>query len=163
MVHILFHFLIYLFWLYSACPLSQKVIGEICNYYYSITKFFPSGHTHGICKFRGQGLNPSHICNLCHSCHNAGSFNTFYQAGDWTCSSTETDATAVRFSTHCTTVGTAYYWLNYISDVAFSHWDTGTDCSEALNPSLSSFTDFFCVYLPTWMVPHKALWCYIIF
>ena len=31
------------------------------------------GHTHGIWKFLGQGLNLSHSVKLCHSCGNAGS------------------------------------------------------------------------------------------
>lgn len=26
-----------------------------------------------------------------------------------------------------------YYWISYTSDVAFSHWDTFKDCSNALN------------------------------
>ena len=32
-------------------------------------------HTHGICKFLGQGSNPSHSCDLHHSCGNTGPFN----------------------------------------------------------------------------------------
>ena len=39
-------------------------------------------------------------------CSNARSFNPLYQAGDWTCASSVTGATAVRFLTHCTTTGT---------------------------------------------------------
>ena len=35
--------------------------------------FFFYGHTHSIWKFLDQGLNPSHSCDLCHSCSNAGS------------------------------------------------------------------------------------------
>ena len=30
-------------------------------------------HAHGIWKFLGQGLNPSHSCKLCHSSGNTGS------------------------------------------------------------------------------------------
>ena len=37
------------------------------------THFSFLGPTRGIWKFSGQGLNPSHSCNLCHSCSNAGS------------------------------------------------------------------------------------------
>ena len=33
------------------------------------------GCTHSIWKFLDQGLNRSCSCNLCHSCHNNGSFN----------------------------------------------------------------------------------------
>ena len=40
------------------------------------------GHTPGIWKFLGQGLNPNHSCNPCHSCGNAGSFNPLHLAGD---------------------------------------------------------------------------------
>ena len=35
--------------------------------------FFFVGHTQGIWKFSGQGLNTSHICDPCHRCSNTGS------------------------------------------------------------------------------------------
>ena len=47
--------------------------------------FFFNGHTHGVWKFLGQGLNPSHSCELGHSCGDDGSFNLL--AGDRTCTS----------------------------------------------------------------------------
>ena len=36
----------------------------------------------------------------------AQSFNPLHWARDWTCTSTVTQAAAVKFLTHCTTVGT---------------------------------------------------------
>ena len=56
--------------------------------------------------FLGQGLNLSHNCDLRCSCSNSRSFNLLYWAGDQTLVSVVTQATAVRFLTHCTTVGT---------------------------------------------------------
>ena len=55
-----------------------------------------------IWKFLGQGLNPSHSYDLCHSCGNARSFNPLCQTGDGTWTSAATWATAVRSWTHCT-------------------------------------------------------------
>ena len=60
----------------------------------------------GTWKFLGQGLNLSHNCDPSHSCSNAGSFNPLHQVRDQTYTSTVTWAAAVRFLTHCTTVGT---------------------------------------------------------
>ena len=54
----------------------------------------------------GQGLNPSHSCNLCHSCGNAGCFNLLGGAGDWTYASAATWATAVKFLTEGAIAGT---------------------------------------------------------
>ena len=71
--------------------------------------FFLNGRTHNIRKFLGQGLNPSCSCNLCHSGSNAGYFNPLYLAGDGTHASAVTWATAVRFLTHCATVGTFHH------------------------------------------------------
>ena len=62
--------------------------------------------TRDMWKFLGEGLNPSHSCKLCHSCGNNGSFNPLCRAGDWTCVSAATWASAVGFLTYCTTVGT---------------------------------------------------------
>ena len=42
-------------------------------------------------------MNPKWRCDPGSSCGNAGSFNSLCQAGDWTCTSTATWATAVRF------------------------------------------------------------------
>ena len=61
---------------------------------------FFNGHNGGIWKLLGQRLNPSH------SCCNTGSFNPLHQARDQTCASIVTQASAVGFLTHCTTVGT---------------------------------------------------------
>ena len=43
---------------------------------------------------------------LCHSCGNIGSFQPLHLAGDGTCTSAMTQAVALGFLTHCTTVGT---------------------------------------------------------
>ena len=44
------------------------------NYKHSMEFLFVFyGRTHGIWKFLDQGLNPSHSCDLCHSCGDAGS------------------------------------------------------------------------------------------
>ena len=59
-------------------------------------KFF-LGHTCGIWKFPGQGLNPSCSCDLCCSCSNARSF---------TLASAATQATVIRVLTYCATLGT---------------------------------------------------------
>ena len=64
------------------------------------------GCIQGIWKFQGQGLNLSSSCELCHSRRNTGSFNPLHWVRGWTCTSTPTQATAVRFLTHCATVGT---------------------------------------------------------
>ena len=50
--------------------------------------FFFYGCTHGTWQFPGQGLNPRY------SCGNAESFNPLLWAGDWTCASAATLATA---------------------------------------------------------------------
>ena len=63
--------------------------------------FFFYGCTLGTWKFPGQRLNLSHNCDLYYSCSNAGSFNPLHRAGDWTYTSTATQATAVRFLIHC--------------------------------------------------------------
>ena len=63
--------------------------------------FFFNGHTHGMWKFPGQGMNPSHS----YSCGSARSFNPLCQAGERTWTSAGTQATAVRSLTHCATAG----------------------------------------------------------
>ena len=67
-------------------------------------KFY--GCAYDICKFPGQGLNPSLSCDLRHSCGKAGFFNPLHQAGDRTHMSSLTRAAAVRSLTHFATVGT---------------------------------------------------------
>ena len=68
-----------------------------------ISSFFNSfyGHTWGIWKFLGQGLNPSWRCI------NTGSFNPLPRVMDWTHAPAATWATAVRFLTYYATAGTA--------------------------------------------------------
>ena len=60
----------------------------------------------GIWKFPGQGLNPSHSCDLCCSCSNARYFNPLHWDGDQTSASIATQATAVGFLLHGATAGT---------------------------------------------------------
>ena len=55
-------------------------------------------------KFLGQGWNPSRSC----LCGSARSFTPLHPAGDQTCTSAVTEATAVRHLIHCTTAGTPY-------------------------------------------------------
>ena len=62
--------------------------------------YLSDGHNHRIWKFLGQGMNLSCGCDLCISCSNARSFNPLH------CFGRATWAAAVRFLTHCTTVGT---------------------------------------------------------
>lgn len=57
--------------------------------------------THSTWKFLSQGLNLSDSCSI------AVSFNPLCWAKDGTCASEATPATAVRFLTYCTTVGTS--------------------------------------------------------
>ena len=68
--------------------------------------FFLNGCTHGIWKFPGQGLNPSHSFDLCHNCGNAVSPNPGCQAGSQTYTSAVIWAAAVRFLTQSASVGT---------------------------------------------------------
>ena len=60
------------------------------------------GHTHGIWKFLGQGLNSS--CSYGH----ARSFYILHGAGGGTCTFAATQATAVTFLTHCTSALTCF-------------------------------------------------------
>ena len=63
-------------------------------------------HSHGIWMFLGQRLNPSHSCEVYHSCSNSGYFNQLGWARDWTHISIVIWATAVCFLAHCAKVGT---------------------------------------------------------
>ena len=67
--------------------------------------FFFNGHTCGIWKFPGQGLNLL-SCNLHCSCGNAEPFNPLHHAEDQTHTFAVTQTTAVGLSTHCATVAT---------------------------------------------------------
>ena len=60
------------------------------------------GLIHSIWKFLGQELNPSHSCSVACS---AKSFSPLHWAGDWTHTSTATQATAVRLLTPCAMAG----------------------------------------------------------
>ena len=58
---------------------------------------------------QGQGLNPSHSSDLYHGCGNGKSLNPLHhQGGEQTLTSAVTQAAAVGFLTHCTTVGTPW-------------------------------------------------------
>ena len=82
-------------------PVSVQVEGRIlCLSLFFFFFFFFNGHTGYIWKSLGQGLNPSHSCN------NAGSFNSLSFQGWNPYAPAATQATAVRFLTHCATVGT---------------------------------------------------------
>ena len=91
--------------------------------------FFFNGHICGIQTFPGQGFYLSHSCDLHGSCSITGSFNPLLWAEDRTCTSTVTQATAVRFLTYCATAGTptffffsqslcsSYRWFSSITSV----------------------------------------------
>ena len=51
------------------------------NLFLAHISFFFFQHTHSIWKFPGQGSNPSHSCNLCHSCDNNRSLTHFTTVG----------------------------------------------------------------------------------
>ena len=72
----------------------------------NLSLFLFHGCTHSIWKILGQGLNPSHHCNLHHSYSNSRFSNPLNQARDQTCASTMTPATAIRFLTYYTRVET---------------------------------------------------------
>ena len=91
---------------------SQLSISDLLNqnllYWdrFSLSVSLSYGHTCTIWKFQGQGPNPSYSCDLCHNCSNVRSFNLLCQTRDRTHTSTAIWDAAVRFLTHCTTVGT---------------------------------------------------------
>ena len=62
-------------WLGSACSKKghkgREQYGWRCFFFFSLSLFF--SWTHSILKFLGQGSNPSHPCNLHHSCGNTRS------------------------------------------------------------------------------------------
>ena len=91
----------YYLWYFFTCKLalSSFIVG-VRDFYI----FY--GHTWGIWKFPGQGLNPSCSCDLCCSCSNPVSFNPLCQVGDRTHASAGTWAATVWFLTHCATAGT---------------------------------------------------------
>ena len=68
--------------------------------------FVFNGLTRGIWKFLGQGLNPSHSYDLHRSWSNSRSFNPLCWDRDQIPASVAIRAAAVRFQTHCSTVGT---------------------------------------------------------
>ena len=104
---------------------------------FKVYYLFFYGHTRGIWKFPGQGLNLSHSYSLCCSCDNAGSFYPLYQARDQTPAPQQTQATAVGFLTHCTTAGTP----------------TGKSLGFSIYKSMSSPNrDSFISIFPIWML-----------
>ena len=80
--------------------------GLLLNCMSSPTYFYFYGHNHCIWRFLDQELNLSHSYDLCHIHSNAESFNPLHEAGNQTCTSAVTQATAVGFLNHCTTAGT---------------------------------------------------------
>ena len=72
---------------------------------------FFNGHTHGIWKFLGQGLNPNNSYNLSHSCSNAGSLNPLLGWGL---------NPHLHGDPSCTTVATPRYFSIYIIHFIFS-------------------------------------------
>ena len=78
---------------YITNPLHMDIYLFLFTYFY--------GHTCSLWKFLGQRLNPSHSCDLHHSCSNARSFNSLHQAGHWTCASAVIQAATDGFLTHC--------------------------------------------------------------
>lgn len=73
-----------------------------------------------ICKFLGQGLNPSHSYYLHHICINDRSFNPLCQ----TCVFSVTQATAVRFLNHGTRARTLELLYQYFCGVHSVRGDT---------------------------------------
>ena len=72
--------------------MHMYITHQVVHLKYILFFFFLFGCTCGKWKFPGQGSNPSHNCDLCHSCGNIGSL---------TC---------------CATAGTLYFlFVNYIS------------------------------------------------
>ena len=78
---------------------KPQILGDF--YLFLFLKFFYLflfyGLGHAIWKFLGQTLNPSHSCDLNHSCSNTGSFNPLCWARDPTPASSVTPAAAVEF------------------------------------------------------------------
>ena len=100
------------------------------NSRYTISFFFP-WLPHGIKKFLGQGLNPSHSCDLCHSSGNTGSFNPLHWAGYWT--STASQAAVVVFLTQCTKKGTPVFLVFVL--IAISLRFAAYLCSFTIKPT----------------------------
>ena len=89
-----------------SCKLPLLVFVSDCTILHFIVSFF-YGHTHGIWKFPGQGVNVNPSCDLCHSCGNARSFNPLRRAEDQTHASTAIWDAEISFLTHCATVETS--------------------------------------------------------
>ena len=86
-------------------PLASPSLPLSLSLSLSLSLFFLNGRAHSTRKLLDQGSNPRYSCDPHHSCSNTRSFNPLHQARGGTCTSTGTQATAVRFSTHCTTAG----------------------------------------------------------
>ena len=85
-----------------------------------VHSFFFYSCTNGIWKFLGQGLNTSHSWDVLCSCCNTRSFNPLPWAGEQTCTSAVTWATAVRFLTQRTLPGTPWVGFRYQINWLFS-------------------------------------------
>ena len=97
------HLFIYLF-MYIYISFLEKYLFRFS------TVFFPLfSCIYGIWKFPGQESNPSHSCDLCHSCSNAGSLShALGQVSNLWCHRNNPESL-----THCATVGTPYaHFLN---------------------------------------------------
>ena len=53
-------------WVHSSTKFSLLVVKPDCFFCLSVSLSFFYGRAHGIWKFLGQGLNPSHSWTLCH-------------------------------------------------------------------------------------------------
>ena len=108
-VYLLFNLCMFFIHSYTWGSKCFSIYCQICKRYihffdlYLTPPFYFNGHTCGIWKFQGEGLNTSHSCKLCHSCSDTKSFNPLHQAREWTHASAVTQATAVWYLTHCTT------------------------------------------------------------
>jgi len=119
--------------------------------------FFFKGHTHrNGSKFLGQGLNPSHSFDLCHSCSNPDPWTQCARLGIKPTPPQQPQATEVGFLTYCTTSGTPrisflfkgeYYSIVCTGCTLFSH-STINGHLGYLQPSLMYFffLSFFAIF-----------------
>ena len=109
---------------------------DLCIYFYGC-----------ICNtwtFPGQGQNLSHTCG------NAGSLNPRCLVKDWTCTSTVTWAAAVRFLTHCSTVGMPRFLIR-----TAKHPQKGCVSSSHSGSSVTNLTSF---HEDVGSIPDLAWW-----
>ena len=87
------------------CPRTREPCfrnGKVATVFVFLFCFF-NGYTCSIWKFWGQVLNLSLSCALSHNCSKPRSLNPLHWARDQTRTSTVTQASTIRFLTHCTT------------------------------------------------------------